>query len=405
MKRENHYLGWGITAVAVICTSLLFYDIVFRSSMILQYGLVFVKILAPVIYGAAIAYLLAPTVNWFERLLVPETERTERTRKPWLRAVSILMSWVTVGIFLYAMMMILIPELYRSVMQLISNAESYYRTILAWVQELMDSNPKFAAWIGNLIQEYYNDAFLWVRDQVLPQVEVAIQAVTGGVLGILVFLKDILVGIIISVYLLSSKEQFSAAACKLCYAFLPQERAALLIRGAKRTDRIFNGFVRGKLLDSLIIGLLCFFFSSIFRFPYAPLVSLVVGVTNVIPYFGPFMGAIPSAFLILLDSPIKCLYFCIFILALQQFDGNILGPKILGDSTGLSSFWVIVAILIGGGLFGVAGMFLSVPMFACLYTAVKSYAAYRLSRKGLPTETESYASHAPCEPEDESEGS
>ncbi|MBR2895636.1 MAG: AI-2E family transporter [Oscillospiraceae bacterium] len=403
MKRDNHYLGWGLTAVAVICTSLLFYDIVFRSSMILQYSLVFIRILAPVIYGAAIAYLLAPTVNWFERILVSETERKRRVHKPWLRGASILMSWVMVGIFLYAMLMILIPELYRSVMQLISNAESYYKTILAWVQELVDSNPQFAAWVGDLIQEYYNDAFLWVRDQVLPRVEVAIQAVTGGVLGILVFLKDALVGVIISIYLLSSKEQFSAAACKLCYAFLPQERAALIIRGAKRTDRIFSGFVRGKLLDSLIIGLLCFFFSSIFKFPYAPLVSLVVGVTNVIPYFGPFLGAIPSAFLILLDSPIKCLYFCIFILALQQFDGNILGPKILGDSTGLSSFWVIVAILIGGGWFGVVGMFLGVPLFACLYTAIKCYAAYRLDRKGLPTDTESYASHVPRQPEENEE--
>ena len=163
----------------------------------------------------------------------------------------------------------------------------------------------------------------------------------------------------------------------------------------KATNRIFSGFVRGKLLDSLIIGILCFFFSSLFQFPYAPLVSVVVGVTNVIPFFGPFLGAIPSAFLILLDSPIKCLYFIIFILALQQFDGNILGPKILGDSTGISSFWVIVAILVGGGLFGVLGMFLGVPFFACIYAGIRSYSTYRLRKKGLPTATAAYASHEP----------
>ena len=124
----------------------------------------------------------------------------------------------------------------------------------------------------------------------------------------------------------------------------------------------------------------------------------MVGVTNVIPFFGPFLGAIPSAFLILLDSPIKCLYFIIFIVALQQFDGNILGPKILGDSTGLSSFWVIVAILVGGGLWGVPGMFFGVPIFACIYTGIRAYSAYRLKKKGLPTDTASYATHKPVWP-------
>ena len=168
----------------------------------------------------------------------------------------------------------------------------------------------------------------------------------------------------------------------------------------KATDRIFSGFVRGKLLDSLIIGILCFIFSSAFQFPYAPLVSVVVGVTNVIPFFGPFLGAIPSAFLILLASPIKCLYFVIFIIALQQFDGNILGPKILGDSTGLSSFWVIVAILVGGGLWGVPGMFLGVPIFACAYAGVRNFAAYRLRKKGLPIRTADYATHQPVWPEE-----
>ena len=205
----------------------------------------------------------------------------------------------------------------------------------------------------------------------------------------------------IFLYLLGPKERFAATGCKPCYAALPEQRAAWLIRGVKATDRIFSGFVRGKLLDSLIIGILCFFFSGLFQFPYAPLVSVVVGVTYVIPFFGPFLGAIPSAFLILLDSPIKCLYFIIFILALQQFDGNILGPKILGDSTGISSFWVIVAILVGGGLFGVLGMFLGVPIFACLYAGIRSYSAYRLRKKGLPTATSCYASHRPVTPEDQ----
>ena len=398
MKRDNQYVGWGVTAVAVVCAILLFYDIVFRGSIILEYGTMLVRILAPVLYGAVMAYLLAPTVNWIERLVLPRSKKLGK-KPAWLRGISILVTWLLVAVILYAIMLVLLPELYKSVLQLIANGESYYKTILAWAMNLLENNPNFAEWVMGLFEEYYNDALLWVRNQLLPQVEVAIQALTGGVVGILVFLKNLLVGFIVSIYLLAAKENFGATACKLCYAFLREDRAALIIRGAKATDRIFSGFVRGKLLDSLIIGLLCFFFSNIFGFPYAPLVSLVVGVTNVIPYFGPFLGAIPSAFLILLDSPVQCLYFCLFILALQQFDGNILGPAILGESTGLSSFWVIVAILIGGGLFGVPGMFIGVPLFACFYTAVRTYSAYRLRLKGLPADTASYYTHAPLQPE------
>ena len=394
MKRDNRYVSWGLTAVATVCAILLFYDIVFRSSIVLEYGAKFVSILAPVLYGAVMAYLLAPTVNWIERIVAPRSQKLGK-QKTWLRGISVLVTWLLVAAVLYALMLVLLPELYKSVLQLVANGEGYYRTVLDWATDLLENNPSFAHWVTNVIEEYYNDALLWVRDQLLPQVEVALQAVTGGVVGVLVFLKNLLVGFIVSIYLLAGKEHFGATASKLCYAFLPEDRAALVVRGAKATDRIFSGFVRGKLLDSLIIGLLCFFFSNIFGFPYAPLVSLVVGVTNVIPYFGPFLGAIPSAFLILLDSPIQCLYFCIFILALQQFDGNILGPAILGESTGLSSFWVIVAILIGGGLFGVVGMFIGVPLFACIYTAIRTYSAYRLRLKHLPEDTASYYTHAP----------
>lgn len=398
MKKDNHYLGWGVTAVAVVCAILLIYDIVFRDSIVMRYASSFIEIIAPVIYGAFIAYLLAPAVNWFERIIAPRSKRV-REQKTWLRAVSILLTWVVVAALLYALLLVVIPELYKSVLQLIANGEGYYNTIVAWAQDIVENNPNFAAWVGELMREYYNDALAWISGQLLPKMELALQALTGGVVGVVVFLKNLLVGLIVSIYLLATKERFSATGRKLCYAFLSEERASLIIRGAKETDRIFSGFVRGKLLDSLIIGLLCFFFSSIFNFPYAPLVSLIVGVTNVIPYFGPFLGAIPSAFLILLHSPIQCLYFCIFILALQQFDGNILGPKILGDSIGLSSFWVIVAILLGGGLFGVMGMFLGVPMFACLYTAVRTYSAYRLRKKNLPTDTDSYFSDQPQPPE------
>ncbi len=398
MRKDNHYFAWGLTAVGVVCAALLFYDLVFRTSIVLEYMKVLLNILAPVLYGFAMAYLLSPVVNWFERVIF--RRKSKKLPGKGVRAVSIVLTWLVVLAMLYAIFSILVPELYKSVMQLAANAKGYYYTVYNWVRHLWENNPEISQWAENMVSKYYAEALAWVNNNLVPQLQVAVQAVTGGVLGVLVFFKNLLLGVVVSIYLLAGKESFGAGSCKLCYTLLSESWAARVVRGTKEVDRIFSGFVRGKLLDSLIIGILCFFFSSLFQFPYAPLVSVVVGVTNVIPFFGPFLGAIPSAFLILLDSPIKCLYFIIFILALQQFDGNILGPRILGDSTGISGFWVMVAILVGGGLWGVVGMFLGVPVFACIYTGVRSYSAYRLKKKGLPVDAASYATSEPVWPED-----
>ena len=402
MKRDNHYFAWGLTAVCVVGAVLLLYDIVFRESIVMNYAGVLMGILAPILYGAAMAYLLAPIVNWFERIIF---RRRGRTRSKWRRAISVVLTWIVVLAMLYALLSILLPELYASVVQLVNNAQGYYNKVYGWVIHILENNPKFAAKATEIINEYYTDALAWIKVNLVPQIQSAAMAVTGGILGVFVFLKNLLLGVIISIYLLAGKESFAAGGCKLCYTILSEGRAELVVRGVKATDRIFSGFVRGKLLDSLIIGVLCFFFSSLFKFPYAPLVSVVVGVTNIIPFFGPFLGAIPSAFLILLDSPIKCLYFILFVVVLQQFDGNILGPRILGDSTGISGFWVMVAILVGGGLWGVAGMFLGVPIFACLYAGVRYWSAYRLKQKGLPVSADSYATHRPVWPEESGEKS
>lgn len=406
MKKDNHYFAWGLTAVCVVCAIMLIYDLIFRDSIVMVYTGKLLGILAPILYGCAIAYLLAPVVNWFERVVL--RQRGETAAK-WARPVSIVLTWAVVSALFYALLRILLPELYKSVLLLAGNLTTYYNTIEGWVLRLLEDNPSLARQAEDVFNEYYKDIFLsqnfdealaWVKNNLLPQLQAAMQVVSGGVVGLLMFFKNLLLGVMISLYLLASKEGFAASGCKLCYTFLPEDWAAWFIRGIKATDRIFSGFVRGKLLDSLIIGIICFICSSILDFPYAPLVSVVVGVTNVIPFFGPFLGAIPSAFLILLASPIKCLYFIIFVLALQQFDGNILGPRILGNSTGISGFWVIVAILVGGGLWGVVGMFLGVPICACLYAGVRAFSASRLKKKGLPVSVSSYATHQPVWPED-----
>ena len=211
-----------------------------------------------------------------------------------------------------------------------------------------------------------------------------------GVLG------DLLVGVIVSVYFLASKEACGAYCRRLVNGLFSDKAVYWITRGVRKMDIVFAGFVRGKLLDSLIIGILCFIGCTLLKFPYTPLVSVVVGVTNVIPFFGPFLGAIPCAFLILLADPIKGLYFILFVLGLQQLDGNVIGPKILGDKTGLSSLWVIFAILVGGSFFGVAGMFFGVPVCACAYSLVNLFVESRLMRKNKPVETDAYYDSDPA---------
>ena len=399
MRFNRKYLCWGLTAFAVVCAVLIFYDTVFHRSVLLVYLNKLTDILAPVFYGFFMAYLLTPVVNWFERWVLPKSWRGK-----WSRTVSISLSWVLVAAGIYVLLSILLPQLYVSILTLAGNAEGYYHNIVQWIQRFLEDNPTAERWLTNLVQEYYEDGVAWVRNTLLPQAQTAITAFTSGIVGgvvdVVTFLTNLLVGVIVSVYLLATKEQFAATGCKLAYAFFSEKRAAWLIRGVKAVDRIFSGFFRGKLLDSMIVGMLCFLFSSIFQFPYAPLISVVVAVTDLIPFFGPFLGAIPSAFLILLDSPIKCLYFVIMIIVLQQLDGNILAPKILGESTGLSSFWVIVAILVGGGLGGILGMFIGVPTFACIYTGVRKFSEWRLEKKGLPVHSYNYRTHRPVTDEE-----
>ena len=294
----------------------------------------------------------------------------------------------------YLLMSVLVPQLIDSITTLINNAESYYNQIYDWADNLLKKNPNISNWVRLNLERYYQDALSLLTEKILPGAQQMLTSVTGGVissiLGVVVFAKNLIIGIIISVYLLAMKEQSLARCCKLLYGVLSERAANLVMRGTRRTDEIFSGFVRGKLLDSLIIGILCFIGGSILNLPYTPLVSVVVGVTNIIPFFGPFLGAIPSAFLILLVSPKQCLIFIIFVIVLQQFDGNILGPKILGSATGISSFWVVVTILLGGGFFGVLGMFLGVPVFACLQELVKHLIDRRLTQRNMPTEAYAY---------------
>ena len=392
MERKNNYISMGVTAFLTAAAVLLFYDTLFGGKVLLA----LLETVRPILYGAFIAYLLAPMVNFFERhLFPPHPERgRKRSQAMLIRTVGILLAWLMVWFFFYLLASVLLPELYKSVLQLIANVDKYYQTISGWVtslsNHLLETNPDLAQQIVEKLGDYFQDFGKWLSG-LLPQLQTVMTTVSGGVWSAVNFLMDLLVGIIASVYLLATKERCAAYGRKLVYSLFPREQVGLVLRGTKRADTIFSGFVRGKLLDSIIIGILCFVCCSILKFPYTPLVSVFVGVTNVIPFFGPFLGAIPSTFLILLVSPRQALYFVIFVLALQQLDGNVIGPKILGNTTGLSSLWVIIAILVGGGFFGVAGMFFGVPVCACLNSLINFFVDARLRKKGLSPDSGEYA--------------
>lgn len=421
------YWRWGLTAFLTVCAILVFYDAFYQGGTLQQILGKLAQVLAPVFYGLAMAYLLTPLVKWFERgiLWCVSKLRKQLPDKPLkhgkglLRAGAILLTWAVVLALTYWLMSVLIPQLVESVTMLINNARYYYTKVYRWTDNWLKENPEIGSWANDVLSEYYNNGLKNLTDTILPKAQELAATLTGGIWvgirSVIGFAMDLIVGIIISVYLLAMKEKSLARCCKMIYATMKQETAELVLTGLHNTNQVFSGFVRGKLLDSLIIGILCFIGCSILKMPYTPLVSVVVGVTNIIPFFGPFLGAIPSAFLILLVSPLKCLYFIIFIILLQQLDGNVIGPKILGDSTGISSFWVIVAILVGGGFFGVPGMFFGVPVFACLRMLVKWLMDRRLTRHGMPTEASAYverkealrqsraAGNAEGEPEEKSE--
>ena len=395
MKTNKTYLRLGATLVASACVVLVFYDTFFQSRVLLDFFDKLTGVLSPVIYGLAFSYLLAPIVDFFGRYI----ERAfPKVKASVVRGLSILITWLCVIAMIYLMFCILIPELVESVKTLAANFESYYKTVYNWVTALVENETLFSDevlsdQVLSALNDYYDKLVKWITDTVIPQAQVAIVAVTGGIWSVIIFLKNLLIGMMISVYLLARKEGFARQSKKLLYAILPELPYRRTLRAVAEADRIFSGFVRGKLLDSLIIGIICFICCSIFKFPYTPIISVFVGVTNIIPIFGPFLGAVPSAFLILLVNPRQCLYFILFIIALQQFDGNILGPKILGKSTGISSFWVIVAIVVGGGFGGVLGMFLGVPIFACISSLVNWFTGRSLEKKGA---TEEMFDHAPA---------
>lgn len=383
----------GMSLLVIIIAGIFIYFAMLRLDDISSGVRLVFDVLKPVIYGLCIAYLLNPIVKSVDKLLIPALQKKfpNLNRAATIsRSVGIFVSIVFLFAVIIALFNMLIPELFNSIRDMMISLPSQLNDALDRITEMMSGDSTLGQVFTAILREGSDYLQNWLKTDLMKQINIMMSNLTSGVINIFSELFDMLIGLIISIYVLFSKEKFGKQAKKIVYAILNPSHANMILHLTMKSNEIFGGFIIGKLIDSVIIGVLCFIGLSILNMPYTLLVSVIVGATNVIPFFGPYIGAIPSAILIMLADPRKGLYFILFILVLQQIDGNIIGPKILGNSTGLSAFWVVFSILLGGGLFGFAGMILGVPTFAVIYYVVNMLINHKLEVKNLPTDTECY---------------
>ena len=387
------YLAMALLAFIIVCLCMVVFFALYRFDSVRSAWNKVMGVLQPIIIGFVIAYLINPIMKLIERNLDKALEKrmsNEKKRKKLTRAVGTAGALVFFVLIIILLIEMVMPQLIRSISGMVTTLPDQVENLIKWVDDFMSGDSKNAQMIEEGIRKVSDYLSDWFQTSVLPDIQTYVTAVTGGLINVVKVLLNVLVGLIIAAYLLFSKEKFIGQSKKIVYAILPVRQANVIVHTVRKSNEIFGGFISGKILDSAIIGVLCYIVLSIMQMPYTLLVSVIVGVTNVIPFFGPFIGGIPSAIIIALASPIQGLYFVIFFIVLQQLDGNIIGPKILGDSTGLSPFWVVFAILVGGGLFGFTGMVLGVPAFAVVYYIISNVISYILRKRKLPDDTGVY---------------
>ena len=391
---DKKYLYWGITAFCVIACSILFYMALNYLDELKQGLTRLLEILSPFIFGLVIAYLLNPLVKLLKnRVFGPLFDRLFRKTEKGSRAarmISVILAEIFMLALITGLFFLIIPQLYSSIETIVVNSPTYIESLTNWATKLLADYPEISKYVAQTLGDVNTNIISWLQTTILPKLGSLLSNVGTGVRYVVTTVYNLVIGVIVSVYVLYDMEGFKARAKRLLYSFMSVESAKKFLDALRFTDRTFIGFLNGKLLDSAIIGLICYIFCVIFKMPYALLVSVMIGVTNIIPFFGPLIGAVPSAIIILMVDPVKCLVFIIFVILLQQLDGNFIGPKILGNSVGISGFWVMFSIIVGAGLFGFWGMVLGVPIFVVIYTFVNEGIKKRLLRSDLPVEEKDY---------------
>lgn len=394
-------------AIALFCTLaavIVFFFLFYRVGSLKVYTEKVADSLSAVIIGLVIAYILNPLMKRFEnricRMMDKRKPITEKGRRI-ARGISIALSEIVLVVVVVVLIMMLVPELINNIVITVNQVVNQLQGLPDWLQGMLKSELPKNDYINfeQILDDVISKVTAWMTGDLIGTINVASQYVMKSAIGVVNFILDFIIGIVVSMYVLAGKEHFTGMTKKALFALMKPEHANEVLEVVRKTDHIFGGFIVGKIVDSAIIGVICYIGCLILRMPYALIVSVIVGVTNIIPFFGPFIGAVPSALLILLQDPLKGLIFIVFVVILQQVDGNIIGPKILGESTGLNSFWIIFAIMFGGGMFGVLGMIIGVPAFAVLYYLVKRYIDRKLRRKSMPTDSGEYIKLEKVKPE------
>lgn len=387
------------TIAAYACLIILFSAVVaflfINSSSTILFIKKIITILNPVIYGFAIAFLINPLMVFCEKHFFAFVNR-KKPRNALKRVLSLIAAFLIVTILISLFVSLLAPQIASSYKELESKMSDYVQAAQKWVSDELtnDNGSAISHWIlshidvdsiVNKINGFIENSYDIIIN-ITPHIINFISNVINQ-------LKDAFLGLIFSVYFLFSKEKLCAQIKKMTYAFFERRRAARMVRVTRMTKDSFEGFIIGKIIDSIIIGILTFFVLMLCKMPFYPLIAVIVGFTNIIPFFGPFIGAIPSAFIIFIAEPTKCLWFVLIILIIQQLDGNIIGPKILGQKTNLSALWVMFAIIFMSGMLGFTGMFIGVPIFAVLYALLSEAVNKRLIARGKSRSLYKYYGH------------
>ena len=377
MKR---YLKIGITGAAILASGILCAFVLFKMPVIISVLKGITEILKPFLYGVVFAYLLAPLCNKIEEKLFQIFPKAKTKARRFICFIAIVISLCVAIALIWLIIMMIIPQVWNSVMKIIQMVPQKLIVVNNWIEHMLENQPELQAYFEEFSSQAESNIDSLLNVDTIQKVQSIINSLSVQLFGVLGVVKNIFLGLLISAYLLGSRKLFGAQAGLILHGVFSDKWAKIIEEEIRYTDKMFNGFLVGKIIDSAIIGLLCFAGTSIMGFEAPAFISVIIGITNIIPFFGPFIGAIPCGLLLLLENPMHCLYFIIFIFVLQQLDGNVIGPKILGNTTGVSSFWVLFAILLFGGMWGVVGMVIGVPLFAVIYDIIRKL-VYRGLRK------------------------
>ena len=381
---NTKYTTISVYGFIVIALSIIFYSILSQVNLFRIQLRQYTSALQPIVIGFAMAYLFNFILEFIEKYIL-NFKLLNNMKGKFKRIIGLLLTYTVIFLLLYLFLNFIFPQLVSSISGLVNNMDTYVTNISNFVEDINDKyyiNEEYYEIILTKWNEFINNIVKFATN-LLP--------ILGNILkGVFSSVWNIVLGVVVSTYLLIDKERFIGLGKKVTISVFNEKASSRIIQLTRRADNIFGRFLSGKILDSFIIGILTFVILSITKMPYTTLVSFIIGVTNIIPFFGPFIGAIPGFFIILFVSPIKALWFLLIIVIIQQIDGNIIGPKILGDSLGISAFWILFSLLVGGKLFGFIGLIIGVPLFVFIYSIIKDVVEERLKNKGLPIETEEY---------------